>query len=158
MDSKAHWEEIYRTKLPSETSWFQPHLQTSLEWIAGAVPDRSASIIDVGGGKSTLVDDLLASGYGDIMVLDISDAAIRRSQERLRAAAQNVHWLIGDVTQVPLPAQRYDLWHDRAAFHFFTDPEQRSAYFDKLASALKPGGQIVMAPSDRMAQSSAVGS
>lgn len=145
MDSRSHWDAVYRTKSPPETSWFQPHLQTSLEWISEAAPDLSASIIDVGGGESTLVDDLLTRGYRAVTVLDISDAAMRKSRERLGHTASCIEWLVSDVTQVSLPARNYDLWHDRAVFHFLTEAEQRSAYRTKVISALKPGGHVVVA-------------
>jgi SAM-dependent methyltransferase len=145
MDTQTHWEQLYEAKSPEDTSWYQPHLQTSLDWIADVANSRSASIIDVGGGESTLVDDLLARGYGALTVLDIASAAIKKSQERLGAAAQSVVWLVGDVMTVTLPARTYDVWHDRAVFHFLTRPEQRLAYLRQLVSALKPGGQVVMA-------------
>lgn len=145
MDPHSHWEEIYRTKSPQQTSWFQPHLQTSLNWIVEAVPDRSASILDVGGGESTLADDLLAMRYGAVTVLDLAGSAIRKSQERLGRASDQIHWLAGDVNQLSLPVRNYDLWHDRAVFHFFTEPDQRSAYVRQLIAALKSGGHVVMA-------------
>jgi SAM-dependent methyltransferase len=145
MGKQAHWEQLYRAKSPGETSWYQPHLETSLDWIADAAKSPSAAIIDVGGGESTLVDDLLARGYDAVTVLDISGAAIRKSQERLGAAAQSVVWLVDDVTTATLPTSSYDVWHDRAVFHFLTRPEQRSAYVRQLVSALKAGGQVVMA-------------
>ena len=145
MDFEAHWEKIYRSKSPRETSWFQPHLQTSIEWITQAVPDRSASVIDIGGGESTLVDDLLASGYRNVTVLDIAAAAIEKSRKRVAAAGEGVGWIVGDVTGVSLPSHGYDLWHDRALFHFLTESERRSAYLSQINLALKPGGHLVMA-------------
>ena len=145
MSTHSHWEQIYQTKSPQETSWYEPHLETSLEWIAQAAPDWGASIIDVGGGESTLVDDLLAIGYCAITVLDVSEEALAKSQRRLGNAARHVMWIAGDVTEVALSARAYDLWHDRAVFHFFTQPEQRTAYVRKLAASLKEGGQVIMA-------------
>lgn len=145
MDAQAHWEYIYQTKSPEETSWYRPHLEISTGWVSAAVTGLSSSIIDVGAGESTLVDDLLAAGYRNLTVLDIAGAAIRKFQRRLGPAAQSVHWLKGDVTIAALPAHAYDLWHDRAVFHFFTEPEQRAMYLRQLVSALKPGGQVVMA-------------
>ena len=100
MDRTAHWERVYETKSPTEVSWYEPHLATSLEWIRDAAPNRSASIIDVGGGASTLVDDLYADGYGSLAVLDISERAIAQSRERLGKVADEVHWVVGDVTRV----------------------------------------------------------
>jgi ubiquinone/menaquinone biosynthesis C-methylase UbiE len=125
-------------------SWFQPHLQTSLDWISHAVSDRSASIIDVGGGESTLADDLLARGYRALTVLDFAEAAIQKSQERLGPAAERINWLVGDVTRVSLPSRSYDVWHDRAVFHFFTESKQRFTYVSRLASSLKIGGHLVI--------------
>lgn len=145
MGAQSHWENIYRTKSPAETSWYAPHLQTSLDWIAEAAPNRSATIIDVGAGESTLVDDLLARQYRAITVLDVSEAAIERSRSRLGPAAKRVHWLVGDLTEVALPPRAYDVWHDRAVFHFFTEPEQRSAYVRQLSASLKTGGHVLMA-------------
>ncbi len=109
------------------------------------MPDRSASILDVGAGESTLVDDLLAGGYRNVTVLDIAANAIEKSRDRLGAAGREVHWLLGDLTQVSLPPRSYDLWHDRALFHFFTEPKQRSQYVSRLTFALKQGGHLVMA-------------
>ena len=145
MSDRNHWEHIYRTKAPSEMSWYTPHLHRSLDFIRKAVPDRAAAIIDVGGGRSTLVDDLLAGGYRDVTVLDISAEAIEASRERLGAAAEQVCWLTGDITSIELELQRYDLWHDRAAFHFLVEAEQRRAYVSQLSRALKPGGHALIA-------------
>lgn len=153
MDAKAHWEQVYRNKMPRETSWFAPHLATSLDWIILASilasKDRAARIIDVGGGESTLVDDLLAAGYRSIMVLDLAASAIERARQRLGPAADSVDWTVGDVTSFALPPdsrlQRFDVWHDRAVFHFLTDAEDRAAYRRSLISALRPGGRVVLA-------------
>jgi 2-polyprenyl-3-methyl-5-hydroxy-6-metoxy-1,4-benzoquinol methylase len=145
MTLQDHWEHIYQTKAPVETSWFEPHLQTSLHWISEAAPDRSASIIDVGGGESTLSDDLLAMHYRSLTVLDIAKAAITKSRNRLGAAAEKINWLVGNVIEVALPPRAYDVWHDRAVFHFLTEPDRRSAYVRQLSSSLKTGGHVVIA-------------
>ena len=145
MSTESHWENIYQTKSPPQTSWFEPHLQTSLEWIARAAADRSAAIIDVGAGESTLVDDLLCCGYRAVTVLDISATALQKSRARLGASAQSVSWICGDLLEAPLPCRAYDLWHDRAVFHFLADPEKRQAYLRQLASSLKPGGHVIIA-------------
>ena len=145
MTLQDHWEHIYQTKAPVETSWFEPHLQTSLHWISEAAPDRSASIIDVGGGESTLSDDLLAMHYRSLTVLDIAEAAITKSRNRLGAAAEKINWLVGNVIEVALPPRAYDVWHDRAVFHFLTEPDQRLAYVRQLSSSLKTGGHVVIA-------------
>lgn len=145
MDSQTHWDHVYQTKSADQTSWYQPHLHTSLEWISTAAPDRSASIIDVGGGESTLADDLLVLGYRNITVLDIAEAAVAKSRHRLGPAANQIKWLIADITTAALPPRSYDLWHDRAVFHFLTDPAQRRAYARQLASSLRPSGHAVIA-------------
>jgi len=136
---------VYRTKAPDAVSWYRPHLERSLELIQSAVPDCSASIIDVGGGESTLVDDLLAKGYRDVSVLDISQTAIEVAKKRMGELAHRVPWLVADITQAALPKRRYDLWHDRAVFHFLTRAEDRSAYVRQVAQAMKPGGYVIVA-------------
>ena len=145
MVSRQHWETVYRTKAVDAISWYRPHLETSLAMIERAVPDRDAGIVDVGGGEATLVDDLLARGYRQLSVLDIAPAAIAVAQQRLGAAAAQVTWLADDILQVALPAQRFDLWHDRALFHFLTAAGQRARYVEQLAHALKPGGHAIIA-------------
>jgi SAM-dependent methyltransferase len=145
MNDREHWDQIYRTRGPAETSWHTPHADRSLAMIHSAAPDRSAAIIDVGGGRSTLVDHLLADGYRDITVLDISELAMDESRRRLGADAREIHWLPGDITSMKLEPQRYDVWHDRAAFHFLVEPEQRRGYVDQLLRAMKPNGHVVIA-------------
>ena len=145
MDSQTHWDHVYQTNSADQNSWYEPHLQTSLDWIAAAVPDRSASIIDVGGGESTLADDLLALGYRNITVLDLSAAAIAKSRHRLGSAASRINWLVADITTAALLPRTYDLWHDRAVFHFLTDPAQRRSYVQQLASSLRPAGHAIIA-------------
>jgi SAM-dependent methyltransferase len=143
---RDHWDRVYETKQPTEVSWYRPHLETSLELIERAAPDpRSASaVIDVGGGESTLVDDLLARGFTDVTVLDISAAALEGTKARLGAAATRVQWLAGDVTEVALPEARYDVWHDRAVFHFLTDSAHRAAYVRQVARAVRVGGHVIV--------------
>ncbi|MBZ5528616.1 MAG: class I SAM-dependent methyltransferase [Acidobacteriia bacterium] len=144
MDRKAHWENVYGTKAPDAVSWYRPHLETSLALIERAAAERTAAIIDVGGGASTLVDDLLERGYKNLTVLDISQAALDVARKRLGAAGEGVLWLAGDVTEVALPAQSYDVWHDRAVFHFLTAPEQRAAYVRQVLRAMKRGGHVIV--------------
>jgi 2-polyprenyl-3-methyl-5-hydroxy-6-metoxy-1,4-benzoquinol methylase len=144
MNTVEHWEKIYGTKAPNQVSWFRPHLETSLALIERAAGDRSASIIDVGGGVSSLVDDLLARGYWNITVLDISQAALDVAKLRVGDAGKSIHWLVADVTEANLPAHSYDVWHDRAVFHFLTQPEQRIAYVQNVAMAVKPGGHVIV--------------
>ena len=144
MDAKTHWEKVYATKTPDAVSWYRRHLDRSLALIERAVPERSASIIDVGGGESTLVDDLLLRGYTNITVLDVSQGAIDVTRSRLGSAADQVRWIAADITQVELEPRAYDLWHDRAVFHFLTVPEQRTAYVGQVARSVKPGGHVII--------------
>jgi len=145
MDQQLHWETVYRTKAPDAVSWYAPHLDTSLALIERTAGARSAAIIDVGGGEATLVDDLLARGYADLTVLDISREAIRVARQRLGARADDVQWLVADITQASLPERRYDVWHDRAVFHFLLEPDQRAAYVRQVARAMRPGGSVIVA-------------
>lgn len=144
MDTKTHWDKVYTTKAPDAVSWYRAHLETSLALIERAVDARSASIIDVGGGESTLVDDLLLRGYKNVTVLDVSQGAIDLTKGRLGAAAEQVRWLVADITKIELELGAYDLWHDRAVFHFLTDREQRTAYVRQVARSVKPGGHIIV--------------
>jgi hypothetical protein len=144
MDRKQHWEEVYRQKAEDTVSWFQPRPEISLALIHKTGAGKDEPLIDVGGGASRLADHLLAEGYKDLTVLDISDAALRRSRDRLGQAAGKVHWLATDVT-LWRPQRRYRLWHDRAVFHFLTDATDRAAYRHTLASALTPDGTAIIA-------------
>lgn len=145
LDSQKHWEKIYHTKPPDQVSWFRPHLEKSLALIErAAAGNPEASIIDVGGGASTLADDLVARGYRNITVLDISKAALDVARERMSKAAEGVRWVCADVTQPGLPARYFDIWHDRAVFHFLTRPEDRQAYVRSVMSAVKPGGHVIV--------------
>ena len=145
MGSRSHWDNVYRTKRPHEVSWYRPHLDTSLALIESAVENLGARIVDVGGGASTLVDDLLARGYRNLTVLDLSAAALDVARSRLGSSASAVDWRCGDVTTTPLPASEYDLWHDRAVFHFLTRAEDRAAYVRQVRRSVKPGGHVVVA-------------
>jgi 2-polyprenyl-3-methyl-5-hydroxy-6-metoxy-1,4-benzoquinol methylase len=144
MDTQAHWEQIYGTKALDQVSWFRPHLQTSLALIKRAAGHQSASIIDVGAGASTLVDDLIEAGYSNLTVLDISRAAIKVAKNRLGQASKSIQWLRADVTGANFPAHSYDVWHDRAVFHFLTQPAERLAYVQNVAWAVKPGGHVIV--------------
>jgi SAM-dependent methyltransferase len=142
---RKHWNSIYGRKAADQVSWFRPHLERSIGFIESAGVGRDARIIDVGGGTSTLVDDLLDRGYADLTVLDISAAAIEVARVRLGARAAQVKWLVGDITTVELPRRAYDFWHDRAVFHFLADEAERRRYVEAVRHALKPGGHIVVA-------------
>lgn len=140
-----HWERVYRTRPSTDVSWYRPHLDRSLAFIEAAAPDRGARILDVGGGASTLVDDLLARGYRHLSVLDLSDAALQTARDRLGAAAGGVAWLHDDARTVALAAESLDVWHDRAVFHFLTEAEDRAAYVRRAVHAVRPGGHLVIA-------------
>ncbi|MHB1312170.1 MAG: class I SAM-dependent methyltransferase [Gemmatimonadaceae bacterium] len=145
MDAKAHWEKVYRDKGPDQVSWFQAEARLSRELIERAAPDRSASILDVGAGASTLVDGLLASGYRRLTVLDLSVAALEQTRRRLGADAVHVTLLEADVLTAPFAAAAFDVWHDRAVFHFLTDAAQRSRYIAQVRHAVRPGGHVLVA-------------
>ena len=118
MDTKSHWEKVYRTKRPNEVSWYRPHLEISLQLIEDAAPNHNAQIIDVGAGESTLVDDLMAREYRNVYVLDVSSMALEVAKGRLGASANQVACLCGDVTTFGFSRYQFDVWHDRAVFHF----------------------------------------
>ncbi|HZQ61107.1 MAG TPA: class I SAM-dependent methyltransferase [Casimicrobiaceae bacterium] len=145
IDARSHWEKVYGTRHADEVSWYRPHLETSLALIEQAAPDRAAHVIDVGGGESTLVDDLLARGYANVHVLDISRTALDVCKARLGDAAAKVQWLQGDVRTFAFAADAFDVWHDRAVFHFLTRPEDRAAYVRQVAHAVKRGGHVIVA-------------
>jgi SAM-dependent methyltransferase len=144
MDVETHWEKIYSQKAVNAVSWYRPHLETSLAVIEEVASGRSTSVIDVGGGASTLVDDLLARGYENISVLDISQGAIDASRKRLGEAAERVHWLVADINKVELESSAYDIWHDRAVFHFLTAVDDRIVYVRQVAHAVKRGGHVII--------------
>lgn len=142
--SRAHWQNVYESKDPTEVSWYQPVPERSLRLIRETGIAKSDPILDVGGGASTLVDHLLQEGYSDISVLDISGHALDRSRARLGKSADAVDWIEADVTTFAPPRQ-YALWHDRAVFHFLTDPADRDNYIDVVTRAIKANGYFVLA-------------
>ena len=144
MDTKTHWEKVYTTKEPETVSWYRAHLDTSLALIERAAHSRSASIIDIGAGESTLVDDLVAKGYENITALDVSQTAIDVTKKRLGLLAERVNWIVADITHVELEPLAYDVWHDRAVFHFLTSVEQRAAYVRNVSTAVKSGGHVIV--------------
>lgn len=145
MNRQQHWENVYQSKLATEVSWYRDHLENSLQTIVNTQVDKTASIIDVGGGTSTLVDDLLAEGFENISVLDISSKAMEESQKRLGDGAKQIDWIISDITTAGLPEIYYDVWHDRAVFHFFTDAQDRLKYVEMVKRSLKIGGHLIVA-------------
>ncbi len=144
-ERKSHWQNIYTQKAPTEVSWYQPRPEKSLELIARTRVEKSAQIIDVGGGASTLVDTLLAQGFQHITVLDIASAAIERAKARLGEQTNKVTWLEADITLANLPPSHYDVWHDRAVFHFLTDASDRKAYVTRVGESLKSSGHLIIA-------------
>ena len=145
MNAKTHWEHIYESKAPTQVSWYQEHAQFSLQYIQNTGIRKTGHIIDVGGGTSTLVDDLIGDGFQHISVLDVSGAALRLTQQRLGAQANHVKWIEADITQADLPHQAYDLWHDRAVFHFLTQAEDRQRYVEVVRHAVRTGGHVIVA-------------
>lgn len=143
-DRTTHWQNVYATKSETEVSWFQDRPAISLEMIRAASPDRAAAIIDIGGGASRLVDALLQGGYRNLAVLDLSANALDIAKKRIGATASTVDWIVADATTWR-PAKTWDVWHDRAAFHFLTDPRDRAAYVERLRSAVAPGGHVIIA-------------
>jgi len=143
-DRQRHWDNVYSTD--RNRSWHRAHLETSLRLILQSIDQLSMPIIDVGGGSSTLVDDLLDRGCTSITVLDISAAALGAARERLGPArADRVRWICADVTTAPLQKDAYVVWHDRGAFHFLTRPDERARYVAQIRRAVRPGGRIVLA-------------
>ena len=144
VDHQQHWEGVYSSKASDQVSWFQPHAESSLRLIRNCA-NQQAHIIDVGGGASTLVDGLLDAGYRHVSVLDLAESALAASRKRLGERAQLVQWIAADITQADLPAAHYDVWHDRAVFHFLTDPADRARYVAQVLKSVKPGGHVIVA-------------
>ena len=145
MNMKTHWEHIYEKKGPTNVSWYQEHAQFSLQYIRNTGIQKTDHIIDVGGGASTLVDDLIADGFESISVLDISGAALQLARQRLGSRAAKINWIKADITQANLPHQAYDVWHDRAVFHFLIQPADRQRYIETVRQAVRLGGHVIVA-------------
>jgi ubiquinone/menaquinone biosynthesis C-methylase UbiE len=145
MDVKSHWEHIYETKAPTRVSWYQEHAQVSLQFILRAGIQKTDPIIDIGGGASTLADDLLAAGFENVSVLDVSAKALELARGRLGGRAVQVKWIEADITQADLPEDVYALWHDRAVFHFLTPTADRQRYIEVARRAIRQGGHIIVA-------------
>ena len=142
-DRKKHWENIYENKPLTDVSWYQPTPQTSLDYFKDLNISMGAKIIDIGGGDSFLVDHLLDLGYDNITVLDISNAAVVRAKERLGSRAPKVTFIVSDISDF-VPETTYDVWHDRAAFHFLTQKDEVTNYVEKTRKALKTGGNLII--------------
>jgi len=145
MSEHEHWEGVYGQKAADQVSWYRPHLDRSLTFIEGAALPKAAAFIDVGGGASTLVDDLLERGHSNVTVLDISETAIACAKRRLGPRADQVHWIVADITRCDLAEHHYEFWHDRAVFHFLGEADARQRYVAAVRRSLKPGGHIVVA-------------
>ncbi len=143
LDRKSHWENIYKQKELYEVSWYQPVPQTSLDFIEDLNINTSSNIIDIGGGDSFLVDSLINKGYQNLTVLDISQAAIERAKIRLGEKASRVKWIVSDITQFQ-PKEEYDLWHDRAAFHFLTSEIETEKYLEVARRSIKINGKLII--------------
>lgn len=144
MDKKTHWEEVYRTTAAEEVGWYQTHPAMSLSLIESTRVAKFGRLIDVGGGDSTLVDHLLEHGFEHITVLDLSSAALERAKARLGERANRVTWIEGDVTDFR-SSTTYDVWHDRALFHFLTEEEDRTRYLESMNRVLRPQGHVIIA-------------
>jgi trans-aconitate methyltransferase len=144
LSRQDHWEKVYSTRGEREVSWFQetPALSLELIGLVGAI--QNSAIIDIGGGASRLADNLVSQGYQDLTVLDLSAAALASARSRIGERANRVTWITADVTTWQ-PSRAYDVWHDRAAFHFLTDPNDQAAYIARLRRALRPGGHAIIA-------------
>ena len=142
-DRKNHWEHIYQTKQLNEVSWFQPTPSTSMSFFEKFNISKKAKIIDIGGGDSLLVDNLLDRGYEDITVLDISESALERARLRLGERCRLVKWIVADASAFK-PVVQYDFWHDRAAFHFLTGELEIENYINTVQQGIKPSGILVV--------------
>jgi 2-polyprenyl-3-methyl-5-hydroxy-6-metoxy-1,4-benzoquinol methylase len=142
-DRKEHWNKVYENKKATEVSWYEPMPETSLDYITDCKLEKDAAIIDIGGGDSFLAEFLIGRGFTDITVVDISENAINRAKDRLGEKADDITWVIGDAAEFE-PQRQYDLWHDRAAFHFLTEDAQVEKYMQNVQKAVKPGGYVVM--------------
>ena len=145
MTQREHWEDIYRTQSDSEVSWYQSEAKVSLDLIRRVAPASESPIIDVGGGASTLVDGLPDAGYRRLTVLDLAGSALAVAKQRLGREAEQVEWIESDVLTAPFPSASYAVWHDRAVFHFLTDPSDRARYVAQVRNAVQPGGHAIVA-------------
>jgi trans-aconitate methyltransferase len=143
VERQAHWENVYTTKGENEVSWFEDSPTISLDLIRSTGVSTGASIIDIGGGASRLVDALINAGFPAVTVLDLSKKALATAKTRLGSLGEKVRWVVADVTTWE-PSETYDVWHDRAAFHFLTGPKDRAAYAERVSKAVRPGGHVII--------------
>ncbi len=144
MSNQDHWQAVYSKKQVTDVSWFRPHLDQSLALIKACGLSPNAHIVDVGGGGSTLVDDLLDQDFVNLTVIDLAAAAFERSRKRLGERADGIRWIVGDATTPLLETKSIDLWHDRAVFHFLTDETQRDAYQNEVLRCVRPAGHVLI--------------
>jgi SAM-dependent methyltransferase len=142
---KGHWEKVYEASDPTQVSWYQAEPHLSLHLIERVATGLDSAIIDVGGGASTLVDGLLDADYRNITVLDIAPSALAVAKQRLGERAERVHWMAADILDAKFPEAAYDVWHDRAVFHFLTKPEERERYVAQVLHSVTPGGHVIVA-------------
>ena len=143
LERQAHWQNVYQTKGERAVSWFQERPDISLDLIHATGVDASVSIIDIGGGASRLADALISEGFKAVAVLDLSEKALATSKARLGSKGTQIQWIVADVTNWQ-PSQTYDVWHDRAALHFLTDPKDRAAYAERVSNAVRVGGHVII--------------
>ncbi|WP_162056277.1 class I SAM-dependent methyltransferase [Pontibacter pamirensis] len=143
LDRKTHWDAIYQKKNPNEVSWYQPTPTTSLDFVKQFDVPKNAKIIDIGGGDSLFVDHLLDLGYQDVTVLDISASSLDKAKQRLGERAAKVKWIVADAATFK-PTEKYDFWHDRAAFHFLTQEQEIEHYLRAVQQGIKPAGVLVI--------------
>ena len=144
VDVHAHWSAVWSERTADAVTWAQEHPTTSLDLLTSVTPDLESAVIDIGGGASTLVDHLLALGYRDVTVLDVAEAALRQAQDRLGRRAEAVRWVSADIVTHRFD-RSYEVWHDRAVFHFLTDPDDRARYVAQAARAVQPDGHLIIA-------------
>jgi 2-polyprenyl-3-methyl-5-hydroxy-6-metoxy-1,4-benzoquinol methylase len=143
LERQAHWQNVYQTKSEQTVSWFQERPNVSLDLIHATGVDNGASIIDIGGGASRLVDALINEGFNAVSALDLSEKALATSKTRLGTQSQQVQWIVADITQWQ-PSQTYDVWHDRAALHFLIEPKDRAAYVERVNKSVWTGGHVII--------------
>lgn len=143
MDRVLHWENVYQTKSSTEVSWYEPDPKQSLDLILQVAGESRGRVLDVGGGQSFLVDRLLDAGFANVAVLDVSQTAVEATKARLGERASQVEWIVADITQHDSLGE-FDIWHDRAVFHFITDPDDRRHYVELLKLSLPTGGYFIV--------------
>ena len=144
-DRSGHWQTVYEQKSSDDVSWYRPHLAQSLAFVRKSSLGPKSRVVDVGGGASTLVDDLLNLGFRNLAVVDLADAALRVARDRLGERGEGIDWIVGDATTPLLDDESVDFWHDRAVFHFLTDAQAREAYVNQVERSVKPGGYVLIA-------------